>query len=246
MSIHSDDLANLADEYVLGLLSETEAGLLEEVMARDPALAARVGFLRDQLLPLDLTADARRPPEGFVAALDERLARHGSVERRAAPGSTVSAPIARSAAPAKWRWLPAGRLVAATVGLAVGVVVGIAAGWFQPTPEPVVIAVLLDAEGVPTAVIEDFGQDRARVRFVADVEIPPGRALQAWTLPSQERGPTSLGVMSEIRPTFLQGLDLPTPVERQLYEITLEPAGGSPTGRPTGPVLGIGYAALQN
>ena len=38
--------------------------------------------------------------------------------------------------------------------------------------------------------------------------------------------------------------DLPQPAAGQLYEITLEPAGGSPTGLPTGPVVGVGNAQV--
>jgi anti-sigma-K factor RskA len=41
-----------------------------------------------------------------------------------------------------------------------------------------------------------------------------------------------------------QGTDLPMPIESQLYEITLEPATGSPTGRPTGPILYKGLATI--
>ncbi|MWB79014.1 hypothetical protein GLS40_13325, partial [Pseudooceanicola sp. 216_PA32_1] len=33
---------------------------------------------------------------------------------------------------------------------------------------------------------------------------------------------------------------LPAPHPQQLYEITVEPAGGSPTNLPTGPILGKG------
>jgi anti-sigma-K factor RskA len=35
---------------------------------------------------------------------------------------------------------------------------------------------------------------------------------------------------------------LPPLVPNQLFEITLEPYNGSPTGRPTGPILYIGRA----
>jgi anti-sigma-K factor RskA len=37
---------------------------------------------------------------------------------------------------------------------------------------------------------------------------------------------------------------LPALQDNQLFEITLEPAAGSPIGRPTGPVLYIGRAVL--
>jgi anti-sigma-K factor RskA len=36
---------------------------------------------------------------------------------------------------------------------------------------------------------------------------------------------------------------LPETVQNQLFEITLEPEGGSPVGRPTGPILFKGNAA---
>ena len=37
---------------------------------------------------------------------------------------------------------------------------------------------------------------------------------------------------------------LPQPVAGQLFEITLEAEGGSATGRPTGPILGVGRASI--
>ena len=43
--------------------------------------------------------------------------------------------------------------------------------------------------------------------------------------------------MDRARTLELPLKDLPPPGPDQLFEITLEPAGGSPTGRPTGPIL---------
>jgi anti-sigma-K factor RskA len=62
-------------------------------------------------------------------------------------------------------------------------------------------------------------------------------------LPSRERGPVSVGLMDRPRTLELQLGDLPRPSADQLFEITLEPAGGSPTGRPTGPILFKGNTA---
>ncbi|MFN6980157.1 MAG: anti-sigma factor domain-containing protein, partial [Gemmobacter sp.] len=82
-------------------------------------------------------------------------------------------------------------------------------------------------------------------RFVAGLDVPPGLTIEAWTLPSSEIGPTSLGVLNGPRAALLRGPSLPRPADAQLYEITLEPAGGSPTGRPTGPIIAKGLAAAQ-
>ena len=62
-------------------------------------------------------------------------------------------------------------------------------------------------------------------------------------MPSRERGPVSVGLMDQARTLQLSLKDLPPPGPDQLFEITLEPAGGSPTGRPTGPVLMKGTAS---
>ena len=70
------------------------------------------------------------------------------------------------------------------------------------------------------------------------------RTIQVWTLPSRERGPVSVGLMDQARTLQLSLKDLPEPKQDQLFELTLEPAGGSPTGRPTGPVLFKGNTAL--
>ena len=43
----------------------------------------------------------------------------------------------------------------------------------------------------------------------------------------------------------LRAPPLPEAQDTQLYEITLKQAGGFPTGRPTGPILGKGFAKLR-
>ena len=137
------------------------------------------------------------------------------------------------------RMLPAG--IAAAIGILAGAVLG--GSWFAP--EPVVIAVLLDNAGAPTAVVEDYGGADARIRFVSGVEVPQDRQMQVWTLPSAEMGPISLGLLTGTGTADLDAPHLPEPADGQLYEITLEPRGGSPTGRPTGAILAKGLAARQ-
>lgn len=236
MSLLPEDLAALAEDHALGLLTETEAALLEELMARDLALAARVGALRDQMLPLDLSAPPQALPAGFQARVAAAIA--ALPPARQPPALPPAAPIAaNSPLPPQRR----GLIAAALIGLAVG----LGGGWLRPVSEPQVVAVLMDAKGVPQAVIEDYGNSSAKLRWVAEVSVPADRQLQVWTLPSQEMGATSLGVLERVAPTELHFTGLPTPQAAQLYEVTLEPLGGSPTGRPTGPIVGKGFAAPQ-
>ncbi|MGY9046161.1 hypothetical protein P775_09105 [Puniceibacterium antarcticum] len=232
----STEMRDLASDYVLGLMPEGEARIFEEVIERDGDLARYVGGLRDQLLPLDLSAPHSALPEEFLVRVQAQIA---AEPMRAAPLSDAMPRAANlSRAPSR-SWIG---LIAASL---VGIAVGFGAGWMRPLPEPMVVAVLLDAEGVPQAVIEDYGNDTATVRFVADIDVPSDRSLQVWTLPTAEMGATSLGVLERTAPTRLSFDDLPGPMAQQLYEVTLEPAGGSPTGRPTGPIIGKGFAAQQ-
>ncbi|CAM3071056.1 anti-sigma factor domain-containing protein [Paracoccus nototheniae] len=244
MTAMQDDLTGYADDHALGLLTPAEAELFEALMAADPALAAHVGRLRDQLLPLDLSAAPVALPQGFAARLRAHLA---TVTQDAAPvaagalsGDPTVVPVAANISAAPRRWL---------AGLAAALVLGIALGFGgalqRPAPAPQVVAVLLDDQGRARAVIEDFGDETAQIRFVSDIEVPPGFSIQAWTLPSAEMGPRSLGVLDGPRASRLAGPDLPAPADAQLYEITLEPLGGSPTGRPTGPIIAKGLAAAQ-
>jgi anti-sigma-K factor RskA len=69
------------------------------------------------------------------------------------------------------------------------------------------------------------------------INVPPDRALEIWTLWDRAVGPRSIGLINEARTLRLNLENLPKPAPNQLFEITLEPKTGSPTGRPTGPIL---------
>ncbi|MBA3598013.1 MAG: anti-sigma factor [Methylibium sp.] len=74
----------------------------------------------------------------------------------------------------------------------------------------------------------------------ATAAVPPGKVLQFWTKGEREAGPTSLGLIEPGQVTELPADKLPLLEPRQLFELTLEPEGGSPIGRPTGPILFVG------
>ena len=73
-------------------------------------------------------------------------------------------------------------------------------------------------------------------------EVPEGRSLQFWTKGDDWPGPVSLGLVRPGEPRRVPIDRLPPLRANQLFEITLEPYDGSPTGRPTGPILYIGRA----
>ncbi|SON55149.1 putative anti-sigmaE protein [Hartmannibacter diazotrophicus] len=233
MTIPENDVPRLADEYVLGLLDPAEAADLEREMAADARLRDAVAASRDRFLPLDESVEPKAAGEELwdriAANLPQRDATRATATDRA-PANDNRQPVWRSLAMAS---------MAACLLLAVGL------GWTLTTkPEPVVIAVLVNAAGEPQAIVEDYGNERASVSVLADIQVPDGRTMQVWTLPDQDTGPVSLGLLKGDGSSILKGPALPRPHDAQLYEITLEQAGGSPTGRPTGPVLAKGLARM--
>ncbi|MCY1664793.1 anti-sigma factor [Rhizobium sp. SL86] len=227
-----DDLEAIADEYVLGLLDPAEQAAVEAEANRNPALQQAIGRAQDRFLPLDMTAAPVPVPPDLWPRIEARLS-PAKVNRAEEPP-----PAANDNRLRFWRRSAFG-------GLAASLLLAIGLGWsLMRSVEPLVVAVLVNEAGEVQAVVEDFGSERAVVRLLTDVGLPADRTLQVWTLPSKDMGPVSLGLIDGASSTRLDPPSLPRPRDAQLYEITLEPAGGSPTGRPTGPILAKGFAKL--
>jgi anti-sigma-K factor RskA len=237
------DPQDLADHYVLGLLDDAERRALEADLAHDGALAVAVARARDRFLALDLTAPEGSPSEALWPRIEALIGTEASVT----PTSTASArPAAAAPAASKmaandnavFRWrLAAFAGMAASLLLAAGLAFNLTA-----QPEPQLIAVLVDEAGEPLVLVEDFGNDSGRITPLTDLEVPADSTLQVWTLPNAEMGPMSLGLLENSQSSDLEWDDLPDPQPDQLYEITIEQEGGSPTNRPTGPIVGKGFA----
>jgi anti-sigma-K factor RskA len=224
------DLAERADEYVLGLVDVDKVAHINALMERDTRLQAAVSASRDRFLDLDLSAPPAAVSPSLWAAIEARLSDQGDAEPPAAYASDA-------AAARRWRRIELGAMAAALL-------LTVALGWSVLRPAtPLVVAVLLDDDGQAVAIVEDFTGPAARVTPLVDVDVPVGRTLQVWTLPSEQTGPVSLGVLDDATTMTLRRASLPTPREDQLYEITVEPQGGSPTGLPTGRIVGKGLAS---
>lgn len=232
MTFDRKDIPAIADDYVLGLLEASDAEAIEAAMERDGELRAAIAKSRERFLPLDTGVEP--------AAVNGEL--WNNIESRLPPQdkSTANRPIRTANDNKRNRWRSiAISAIAATVVLAAGLTFSL-----TRTTEPLVIAVLLNEAGEVQAVVEDFGNEKATLRMLADFAVPQDKTIQLWTLPSREVGPVSLGLIDGVRSARLEGPVLPTPRSDQLYEITLEQAGGSPTGRPTGPILAKGFARM--
>ena len=77
---------------------------------------------------------------------------------------------------------------------------------------------------------------------LGSVTVPGDKALQFWTKADSWSSPVSLGLVTPGQTLQVPLEKLPPLEANQLFELTLEPATGSPTGRPTGPIQFIGRA----
>jgi anti-sigma-K factor RskA len=241
------DRTTRAGDYVLGLMSDEERERAEHDIAYDPDFRNAVLALAQKMHVFDRDAGPDPVPTDMWPAIASRIAELPQMRGVGLDAAVPEAPRLRPT-PVRRRfglhavpgWRPA--LMAACLIAACGV--GYLAGVGTGNRAPVVVVVLNTGAQAPGAIFEAYADNSVRILPLEDFAVPPGQTLQVWTLYDEAVGPVSLGTLGEARETVLGGSDLPVPKANQLYEITLEPAPGSPTGRPTGPILVKGFATV--
>lgn len=231
------DRSLAAAEYVLGTLDAQDHAALHARLDVDATLRAEVYAWQDRLQPLA----ARVPPAEPDAALWHQIASRLNAAQAPAPVELAHTTPQPAANDDLWRQVRRWRATA-LVGMAASLMLA-SALVLRPADEPVRYITLLQAPDTQLTgwVVESITDDRIRlVPIVAAGAVPAGKTLQFWTKPQGAARPTSLGL---VRPG--ERVDLPVlrshgVGEQQLFELTLEPEGGSPTGLPTGPILYVG------
>ncbi len=226
--VERDDLDALAGEYVLGLLSGDEARLVERRVETETMLRQSVAFWQDRLLPLALTTKPVEP----------RSAQWASIERALSTGKRSE--IARRGVSfwdslGFWRWASAAA-IAGVFALASIILLRIA------EPSQTFVAVLAAPDRSAGWIVHAEPGRPLQLIPLVDTPADPDRSFQFWTLVDKAQGPVSLGLVTPGRPLQVPASSLPGLIAGQLFEITSEPYGGSPVGRPTGAILWKGLA----
>jgi anti-sigma-K factor RskA len=223
-----DELYLLAGEYVLGLAPAVP--VIEERLARKRDLRVAVGYWERRLIGFAGAATPIAPGPALWARIAASIAPRAAPAARGRDAPRVSF-IERIAV---WRALAVAGLAAAAIAVFVALDPGRAGPGY---------AVVLQATADRS--VGWIGQADAHggVLFVpvSRAEIPADRALELWAKADDPKGPTSLGVVPADRSFRLSAGKVPPLEPGQLFAISLEPAGGSPLGRPTGPVLFAGH-----
>ena len=223
----------LAGEYVLGVLDGAERDAFERRASREPKLREHISYWQDRFADLDTTIMPKDVSPVLWAKIEAALGRKQTAQEA---GPSFSERLWSSLG--FWRGASfAGALASLVLAISVGLLAG------RATPQPQIVAVMLTPDGVPGAIAEVHTDGRINVIPIHDFPVPKGKTLQVWTLWDKEKGPISVGLIERTRQALFHRADLPRGTQ-QLYEITLEDEGGSPTGRPTGPVLVKGHGAL--
>jgi anti-sigma-K factor RskA len=211
-------LEALAREYVLGLLPARSRARFARVLSFSLVARRAVTAWERRFAPLAAAVRPVEPPESAWTGIETALG------LRAAP---------RARAAGVWPALAA----------ALAIVAVLFAGLYfsqQPSVErPAYVSVVTDAATGPVWLLQAFTEARAlRVSTVNPRPAPAGSSYELWMLPDGGN-PVSLGLLPEMGAAQLglNAAQLGVLTRTMTLAVSVEPAGGSPTGLPTGPVI---------
>ncbi|MDM0014451.1 anti-sigma factor [Variovorax sp. J22P168] len=231
-----DDLQALAGEYVLGTLPSASRREVEARMTSEPALRAAVQAWEERLHPLVALAEPVEPSAGLWERIDASLA------PRTAAAVAPSA-VSGATRPGWWHSLALWRGLAGAGFAAAALLAAVLVTRLPDAAGPTFMVVLVAPQDkAPGWVIQTGGARELSLIPLGRITVPADKALQFWTKADGWQGPRSLGLVTPGQ-TLRVPLDRLPPLEaNQLFELTLEPAAGSPIDRPTGPIQYIGRA----
>lgn len=222
-----DDLEQRAGEYVLGTLSSEQRADVEAQLPHDPALRLAVHAWQARLQALNELSTPLEPGPH----LWNRIERSLDSRREPAP----------SGAPRWWQRLVVWQGLAGA-GLLTSAVLAVMLIFATPPPTQYLVVLAAPSDHAAGWVVQASDTRSLRLIPLGTVEVPAGKVLQFWTKADDWDAPVSLGLVKPGESARVPVEQLPPLESNQLFELTLERAGGSPTGRPTGPIQFIGRA----
>lgn len=216
----------LAAEYVLGTLRGRARARFQSLARYDPDLRRTIGEWEERITPLAHAATAIPPPARVWQAILRRI---GGAPRGAGWWAGL----------AFWRGLA---VTSTAFVLILATFIGIA-----PRPEPpmAMVAVMNDDQGQPALVaswpsMKAMRDPHVRIKVVqAHPVMAPGTSWEMWMLPDGKGAPISMGLITTDRDQVMKlAPALAHKMDRAWgIAMSVEPARGSPTGAPTGPMI---------
>ena len=203
----------LAGAYVVGTLRGSARARFERLYAASQGLRAAVRHWEDQLMPLLPDLVPVTPSARVWEYISQRTGSRAAGRR----GS--------------WRW-------ALVAGLALSVLAFVSIRLIYP-PYQVAAAVGQDKAHPLWEVSRSKGSTALSIRALQPVSSNPQLAYELWALPRGGKPPVSLGLLprSGHIDRKLSASQRTALLNSSQVAVSLEPAGGSPSGAPTGPVV---------
>ena len=226
----TEELENVAAEYVLGTLPADERARFALRLQSEPELRAAVQAWHARLAPLDEAAPPQMPSPAVWQGIERATADKAGIAGADAGANVVQ--LRRRVALWRGGALAAGALAAGLAGILV--MDRLAA---PPVPQGGRYVAVVDTGGREPALIAevDTGTGIIHVRSLT-AEAPSGQSLELWHV-AENHAPRSLGILQAgVDAQTIQDVATGGPVEG-VIAVTLEPEGGSRSGAPTGPIV---------
>ena len=226
------DIDELAGEYVLGTLDAVERATAAARRQREPALDAAIREWETRLAPLNALAASMPPPKDLFRRIEQRISGDTLQQNTAAVAELAA--LRRHVT--RWKRVAA---AASAIAASALLMIGLRDTSYREPPKTYV-AVFAKDDILPSFYLTmDLEKRELTIRPI-DAQKQPGRTYQLW-IASDQLGPApqSLGLVDDnLAPTRkrLTTFDASL-LQRATFGVSLEPAGGSPTGRPTSPAL---------
>lgn len=212
---HSELRERLAGEYVLGTLQGQARKRFETWLQQDPQLRDYVADWQSRMMWYVNNLTPIVPPKSVWSGISRRL----SFQRTPLWG--------------EYFWRNVGLMASfATVVLTLYIVMVL-----PPAIGPAYMAVIADSHAKPQWLISQH-QHTLSIKSLTPISLAANRSMELWLLPENGK-PVSLGLLptSGIKTAQLAEKLTHLFARTHVVAVSIEPAGGSPTGQPTGPVV---------
>lgn len=223
---HSNDISDIeleAAEYVLGHGSEADRDSTTQQLIANPELRQWVHWWEQRLYPLALHPKPASPRKSVWEALTKQV----SVDNKNPNGDRGVNKL--------WRLWGIGASMVATASVLL-LTFTLLGNVNQEREMPTHYA-SLESNGMMSHIVECYQDGRFEITAVHPATATDGKVLELWMV-AANTAPASLGILpSQGR---MQKASLPMMQNtsgKLMLAVSVEPAGGSPTGQPTGPVI---------
>ena len=230
----------LAADYVLGTMPVRARRRFEAMLKFNPQLRRSVAAWEARLTPMASTVPELAPPKRVWRAIQERIfgARFGTHTVNRDQQSTWWSSLGF------WRTATGFAVIALVASSLLVLEPAVDDTSIDPATDSMMVVVMEDTQTQTPAMTVSWESGGAnhrllRLRVIGHAQMAPDTAWELWMMPRGDGAPISLGLITTHE---LQTLRVPGALAQPLDEawglgMTVEPKGGSPSGRPTGPML---------